>query len=657
MLLDVTLRPALEGDVEPGGWVREAMATDLHSGFTGHLDRLAPDLLVDDEIFGRDRLTAAVRAKDLGALSNDADWTAQFLWWNAETQGNWRDGWLHHALWAGSPTDRASADAWVASILATQDEDGYLGIYAPDLRFPERGENGELWAQTCLLRALLGYYGHTGDPAVLDAVQRAAERTMAGYPQDASNPFGTGSSFGGVSHGLMFTDVCLELALRTGEARYVDDARWLYESFSASPATDRDAAAAELLDPLRGFGGHGVHTYEHWRALMTASMSAPLGHLLDAYAAKLAAALTPSGAPNGDELCHAQGSANATGYELCSVMELLAGYGLAAALTGEAVWGDRMEELLFNAGFGMRDPLDGGVAYLKTDNSRSMTGEEGFRSPVEGAVAQTRYRFSPVHREAAVCCVPNAGRLLPTYARYQWLTSLGGDAGDVPVLTALLLAPSSVRVGVAGGGRVTVAQTSDYPATHRLVFTVDVAADAPVDLVLAIRRPGWATGVSVSGVGDRLVSEQDGYLRIVGPWPIGHTSLTVDLAAAPEVRAARGGETLIGWGPLLFARPLPGRREVVRTYPVAVPGASVPFRDIAVHPVGATSDIVLAVDADPQPCSVADGSEAAAAPHAWQRQGVTVTAVGADGTRGRVSLVPMGATVLRQLTFTRDPST
>ncbi len=657
MSLDVRLRPALERDVEPGGWVREAMAADLQTGFTGHLDRLAPDLLVDDDIFGRDRLTAGVRAKDLGALSDDAEWTAQFLWWNAETQGNWRDGWLHHALWAGSPTDRASADAWVASILATQDEDGYLGVYAPDLRFPERGENGELWAQACLLRALLGYERHTGDAAVLDAVQRAVDATMAGYPQDASNPFGTEASFGGVSHGLVFTDVCRELAVLTGKERYLAYARWLYEAFCASPATDRDVAAAELLDPARGFCGHGVHTYEHWRALQTASMSAPRGHLLNAYAVKLAAALTPSGAPNGDELCHAQGSANATGYELCSVVELLAGYGLAAALTGEAVWGDRMEELLFNAGFGMRDPLDGGVAYLKTDNSRSMTGEEGFRPAVEGAVAQTRYRYSPVHREAAVCCVPNAGRLLPTYARYQWLTSLEGEAGDVPVLAALLLAPSSVRVGVARGGRVTVAQTADYPATHRLVFTVDVAADAPADFVLAIRRPNWAIGAAVDGIDVGRVGEQDGFVRIVGPWPIGRTALTVDLAAAPEVRAARGGETLIGWGPLLFARPLPGRREVVRAYPVGVPGASVQFRDIAVHPVGDTSDIVLAADVDPQPCPVPQDSEAAAAPHAWQRQGVAVTVVGPAGERKRVALVPMGATVLRQLTFTRDRKT
>jgi DUF1680 family protein len=307
-----------------------------------------------------------------------------------------------------------------------------------------------------------------------------------------------------------------------------------------------------------------------------------------------------------------------------------------------------MEELLFNAAFGMRDPVEGGVAYLKTDNSRSMTGEEGFRPPAPGAVAQTRYRYSPVHREAAVCCVPNAGRLLPTYARHQWLT----DAEDGrPVVTAYLLGPSRVSLAVPGG-RVEIAQTADYPATHRLGFIVDVAGTVPVDMTLAIRRPGWATSANVDGIDAGRIADVGGFLRLVGPWAAGRTELTVDLETEPMVRERRDGKVLIAWGPLLFARPIPGRREVVRTYAVNAPGTT--FRDIAVHPDGATSDIVLAADADPRPGPVPDGSEAAAAPHAWQRQGMTVTAVGAGGVSERLSLVPMGATVLRQLTFARE---
>ena len=130
------LRPFPEREVSAGGWIAEQMRADLVAGFVGHLDRLAPDLIVDDDIYGRDRLTAAVEAKDLGALSDDAEWTQQFLWWNSETQSNWRDGWLRHAFLVGDEDHREAARAYVEAVLATQDDDGYLGIYAPDLRFP-----------------------------------------------------------------------------------------------------------------------------------------------------------------------------------------------------------------------------------------------------------------------------------------------------------------------------------------------------------------------------------------------------------------------------------------------------------------------------------------------------------------------------------------
>jgi len=123
------------------------MVRDFESGFVGHLDRLVPALFEDD-IYGRDRLTSDVTAKDVGAVQEPrGDAQVQHLWWNSETQSNWRDGWLRHALLVGGERGRTAAEAYVDRILGTQDEDGYLGIYAPDLRYRCSGENGELWSQ------------------------------------------------------------------------------------------------------------------------------------------------------------------------------------------------------------------------------------------------------------------------------------------------------------------------------------------------------------------------------------------------------------------------------------------------------------------------------------------------------------------------------
>ncbi len=86
--------------VKPGGWIKKQIRENL-DGFTGHLDSLAPDLILADQIYGRDRLTKKVKNKDVGALANGDDVQVQFLWWNSETQSNWRDGYIRSAILAG----------------------------------------------------------------------------------------------------------------------------------------------------------------------------------------------------------------------------------------------------------------------------------------------------------------------------------------------------------------------------------------------------------------------------------------------------------------------------------------------------------------------------------------------------------------------------
>jgi hypothetical protein len=88
------------GVVKPEGWIKKQIQGNL-DGFTGHLDSLAPELIVKDDIYGKDRLTRKVKSKNVGALGDEGDWQIQFLWWNSETQSNWRDGYIRSAILAG----------------------------------------------------------------------------------------------------------------------------------------------------------------------------------------------------------------------------------------------------------------------------------------------------------------------------------------------------------------------------------------------------------------------------------------------------------------------------------------------------------------------------------------------------------------------------
>jgi hypothetical protein len=622
------------GDVKPAGWLAAQLARDLELGFVGCLDELVPDLIQHDDIYGADRLTKAARTKNLGVLAKESRWEIQFLWWNSETQSNWLDGMARAAVLLDHPHYLAKARARIERLLATQDAGGYLGIYAPDLRFDFTSENGELWAQASLLRVLLGWYEATGDARVLAAVRRAVAVTMQAYPIGQAHPFAVAGDYAGVGHGLIFTDVLDQLHHLTGDQRYLDYALWLYQEYSRQPLSQDDIQLACLLDPERRFQAHGVHTYEHLRSLLTAVYAAPdprMDAALDAYLAKLELCLTPSGGPIGDEhIAGRRADASETGYEYCSIHELLDSYTRLLQKTGVAHWADRAEWLFFNAAQGARHPTDSaacGIAYLKTDNSFSMTGPLHPGDVQDKPNPQLRYKYSPAHQDVAVCCVPNAGRILPCYVNSMWLRSADG-------LAAALYGASDLRTQVYGVD-VHIAQVTDYPFDLGVTFRLTTAQ--PVAFTLSLRRPAWASGLAVAGAENAV--ETDGWIHVYRTWSSGD-QLTLRFEADATCRRWTNGEGFISYGPLLFALPLAGNARDGREYR---PGFADRYYDL-VTPVpnlalpSAPRFTVEHHPFDPH--------------HPWD----TLALAGelpdaASGAARPARLAPLGATILRRVTF------
>ena len=220
------------GEIKPNGWLKKELEENME-GCIGHLDALVPHLIREHDIYGKERLGRHSRLKDLGR--NDScspefeGHEDQFIWWNSETQSNWRDGFVRSAMLLDNETYKKQTDAYVEEILKTQDADGYLGIYDEKLRFKCTGENGELWAQSTLLRALLAYCEAGDHPQVFEKVRMAADRIMDGYKMGGANPFQVKEPFAGVGHGLTVVDAFDWLYEITGEKKYEDYALWLYQ--------------------------------------------------------------------------------------------------------------------------------------------------------------------------------------------------------------------------------------------------------------------------------------------------------------------------------------------------------------------------------------------------------------------------------------------
>lgn len=604
------------GSIRPAGWLKEQMQRDLE-GFVGNLDRIVPEL-INDPVYGEGRLRKNSRVKDLGNLKDgDAEGDEQYKWWNSETQSNWWDGFARNVMMLDDKYGIEKVHAYVTAILATQDEDGYIGIYDEEMRYNFDSENGELWSKATLYRGLLAYYEYTNDQKVFDALERAVQNVMHHYPVNASRPFHTGTAFnGGVAHGLTFTDVLERLYFHTGDNKYREYALFLYQDFSDSVQSEGDAQLSNILNPHYKLKSHGVHTFEHIRALIIAFCASGDKKLADAlaiYLKRIEKATTVSGGAIGDEwIAERDADATHTGYEYCSLQELLDSYCLLLQKTGNAETGDQIEKIFYNAAQGARNPYHSCIAYLKTDNSFEMLGTRNGETEPERI--QTRYKYSPAHQDVAVCCNPNAGRISPCFIQSSWMKE------HDTTLVATLLMPNILKT-VLNGVDIQIENITDYPLKNE--FEIRITQPVSSVFKLKIRKPGWVNNVITS---ENYVMQDEFMVieRRFSPGDEVQFSFETDIQIRTDNKNAR----YFTYGALVYALPIHADEIIGKTYVGN-------FRDITYKPV---SSVRFAFKRKVKPV---------------YKNGKIQTSLISDltGKPEKVELIPMGSTILRQVTF------
>ena len=606
------------GAVRPAGWMLAQLRRDLESGFAARLDQLTPHAAHD--LF-RDRIPSTTEPR---------------AWWDAETRGNWLWGYVMMAHLAGVPEHRARVAGLMNGLLATQDADGYIGIYAPDRRYRHAdGENGELWAQSRALLSLIAWHEAAGAPGALEAVRRAADLTLrrtADQPVFRRGERIARDALTGLTHGLCYLDALEWLHETTGSAAYAEAGVRLYEEFSRMPRPfpNDDLALPSLADPKRDFAGHAVHTAEHLRALLWASAAAPgcAGpEAVETALARLARHSVPSGALTGDEAIHGLPLPEAA-YEFCTTAELA--YSLASAVQklGRAALGDWLETLAFNAAQGARLPDGSALAYLSADTRLLATAARP--DSYSAGAPSGRYKYSPTHDDVACCCNPNAVRFLPQLVSRMWM-QLGSDDG----LAAITYGPCEVTAPI-GGVPVTIVAATDYPFSDTIELAV--APERPVEFTLALRRPAWpgTMDVSVAGAEPALA---DGWWRIRKRWARGDR-VQVRFTWAARSEPYGNGEVAVLRGPLQYAVPLDHRLDVVRRYE----GAGMCDWDVVPTDIAQGYRIPVLDSRAPDLGLAFEQREAGDADRPWDTPRYTLRA-------GPVPLVPLGCAVLRRAAF------
>lgn len=544
----------LFGSIKPSGWIKIQMQKDME-GFVGNLDKLVPDI-INDPIYGSDRLHKQSKAKDLGNLkSGDATGEEQYKWWNSESQSNWWDGYIRNAIMLDDTGAMNKVNSYIKRILATQDQDGYLGIYDNELRYKFKTENGELWSKTTLFRGLLAYYEYTHNQKVWEALVRAVDNVMRNYPIHQSQPFYCSNEFsGGIAHGLTFTDVLDRMYQLTADRKYLDYAIFLYLNFSENNSSEKDAQLKNILDPVYKMQSHGAHTYEHLRPLIVAAFNSndkELKKALSIYLSRIKNTTTMTGGPIGDEwISKRNADATKTGYEYCSIQELMNSYTVLFQKYGNTEIADQIENIFYNAAQGSRNPLHSCIAYLKTDNSYEMMGLKN--GEIEPERKQTRYKYSPAHQDVAVCCNPNAGRITPYFLQSFWLKE------NQSTLVAALLGPSILETKILQVP-IKIDEVTDFPFQNKFEFKISAEKEIPLEI--KIRIPKWVKSIQLS----EKYKVKNGFIVLQRIFKT-RDSIELKFFTHVQVMEDLNHEKYFKYGDLLYARSITAIELKGRTY-------------------------------------------------------------------------------------------
>lgn len=609
------LRPAFTplqfGDIKPRGWILAQMRRDLEKGFAGCLDELCHEASSDIFASGRNR----------PGMTNNGN-AASDSWWNGETEGNWRCGQMMLASLTGDLPAMAKADAYVKHILESQDADGYIGIFSPDLRY--KG-NGELWTQTCLFRGLLAYATATADEHLSGAVKRAMDCTIAGYSAQ--------SSVNLTQHDAMYTDILETLHAKTGDAKYLQFGLRLYR--------ERTNLAQFFLQPLVGekfqrcyADGHGATVAESMRMpfwFWTATGDREYLKMGVSTIAAMNAFTMPSGALVSEENVDAPPHPWNVGYEYCAIFERQFSLINAGQKTGDAAYFQAAEHLWFNAAQGSREPDGSAILYCSEENRLSVHDEIG-----------KRQRFSPTHQQIAVCCVPNSTRIAPYFISNAWMRPVGHE----PALAATLYGPCTVETTLHGV-TVRIEERTNYPYSGDLEIVLH--PEEPLRFCLWLRDPVWSHGTEIICAGANI-RRAGSFWQVRRQWKAGDR-VTIRFKQAVRARPALGNEFALQYGPLLYVLPVTGEIVAVKTY------SRPEFKDYFVtKSPDAQTDLALPADKHdtgfgfvPRSRTDADPDYPLDSPSVLLTGEMSLT----DGASAAVTLVPMGAqnTRLRRVTF------
>jgi hypothetical protein len=505
-------KPFLElplGAIMPEGWLKDQLIRQKN-GMTGNLD------VIYEQVMG----------KRNGWLGGDGD-----VW---ERGPYWIDGLLPLAYILNDKPLIEKTKPWIEWAIQSQKPNGYFG---PDTDRPnepglQRTNAEDWWPKMVMLKILQQYYSATGDERVIKLMLNYFRYQLQELPRKPLNNW----THWGMDRGGDNLAVVYWLYNLTGEKFLLSLGKLIHHQ------TVNWADAFVNGDLIKPWNFHCVNVAQAMKEPVVYYQQSAQPKYIDAVKKGLADLRQFYGMPHGlygaDEMMHSNNPTQ--GSELCTAVEMMFSMETILPISGEVAFADQLEKVAFNAlPTQATDNYDSRQYYQQANQVIITRHPRNFNTAYDG----TGLLFGVL--TGYPCCTSNMHQGWPKFTQNLWYAS--ADNG----IAALVYAPSSVKIKVAGENEIQVTEETNYPFDETVKFSLKI--EKSVKFPFHLRVPGWCEKASVK-INGAIWDEFEGnqIIRINREWK---NEDQVELILPMKLKTSRWYENSVAIerGPLTFA--------------------------------------------------------------------------------------------------------
>lgn len=458
--------------------------------------------------------------------------------WSTEFIGKWMLGAIEMYRYNSDPALFEKISKGIHDLVATQQEDGFIGSYAPDARLT----HWDIWGRKYTALALISYYRLTGEKSVLEAAAKSIDCLIKDLNERNVDIASTGNYFGMASCSVLEPVVYLyketlcqkylDFALSiVGSIERDGSSQLITKALNEVPVSQRSAFPKRWWSSSNGMKAYEMMScYEGLVEL--ASVTGNQEYIT-------AAEKTVESIVQDEINIAGSGAAFECWYmgrerqtiptyhtmETCVTFTWMQFCARLLEKTGKSFYADQFERTMYNAL----------MAAMKDDGS-----DISKYSPLEGH----RSRGEDQCGLCINCCNANGPRgyaLIPKTAMTFKDNSLSVNL-YLPMEASFASGRNSVGVKVETG----------YPVDGKVRLSLD--ARKMSEFSLALRVPSWSEGkfaVTVNGEAQDCVPD-NGYVKICRKWKGGDV-VEIDMEIKTKVVELNNMQAVVR-GPLVFAR-------------------------------------------------------------------------------------------------------